>query len=368
MRVPFFDLARQHRALARDLEAAVRPVLEGSAFILGPQVAAFEKDFAAFCGCRHAIGVACGLDGIKLALRALGIGPGDEVITAANTFIATAFAISSVGATPVLADADSGTLNIDPARAAEAITPRTRALMPVHLYGQPAEMDPLLDLARQHGLPIVEDASQAHGARYRGRRTGSLGALGAFSFYPAKNLGAFGDGGLVTTNDGALAERVATLRNYGSIVKYHHDLLGENSRLDTVQAAILQVKLRHLDGWNAKRRRLALRYGELLKDVGDLILPNPPAHLEHVYHLYVVRTKRRDALQKHLADQGIGTMVHYPIPIHLQRAYAGMSWKAGQFPVAEQTAGEILSLPLFPELTDPEQDCVAEAVARFFRQ
>lgn len=367
MKVPFFDLSRQHRALASELEAAVRPVIESGAFILGPEVAAFETDFAAFCGCRHAVGVACGLDGIKLALRALDIGPGDEVITAANTFIATAFAISSAGATPVLVDIDPDTFNLDPAKAAAAVTPRTRALMPVHLYGQPAEMEPLLALARKKGLHVIEDASQAHGARYRGTRAGSLGAIGVFSFYPAKNLGAFGDGGLATTSDETLARKIATLRNYGSIVKYHHDLMGENSRLDTVQAAILGAKLRHLDAWNAARRRLAARYGELLRGAGDLVLPKPPPHLEHVYHLYVVRTRRRDALQKFLTEQGIGSMIHYPVPIHLQKAYQAHPWKPGQFPITEQFAGEILSLPLFPELTDSEQECVAETVARFFR-
>jgi dTDP-4-amino-4,6-dideoxygalactose transaminase len=239
--------------------------------------------------------------------------------------------------------------------------------MPVHLYGQPAEMEPLLALARQKGLHVIEDASQAHGARYRGARVGSLGAIGVFSFYPAKNLGAFGDGGLATTNDEAIARKIATLRNYRSIVKYHHDLMGENSRLDTVQAAILRAKLRHLDAWNTARRRLAARYGELLRGVGDLILPNPPPHLEHVYHLYVARTRKRDALQRFLTEAGIGSMIHYPVPIHLQKAYREHAWKPDQFPITEQFAGEILSLPLFPDLTDSEQECVAETVARFFR-
>lgn len=366
MKVPFFDLSRQHGSLARDLEAAVRPVLESGAFILGPDVAAFEKEFAAFCGCRHAVGVACGLDGIKLALRALDIGPGDEVITAANTFVATAFAISSVGATPVLVDVDPDTFNLDPSKVAGAITPRSRALMPVHLYGQPAEMDALLAVAREKRLHLIEDASQAHGARYRGSRAGALGSVGVFSFYPAKNMGAFGDGGITTTNDEAIAHKIATLRNYGSTVKYHHDLLGENSRLDTVHAAILRVKLRHLDSWNAARRLLAARYGELLGGVGDLVLPTPPSHVEHVYHQYVVRTQKRDALQKFLAEREIGTMVHYPVPIHLQKAYAKQDWAKGQFPITEQLADEILSLPMFPELTDPEQDCVADAITRFF--
>jgi len=366
VKVPFFDLSRQHGALVRELEAAVRPVLESGAFILGPDVAAFEKEYATFCGCRHAVGVACGLDGIKLVLRALDIGPGDEVITAANTFVATAFAISSVGATPVLVDVDPGTFNLDPSKVADAITPRSRALMPVHLYGQPAEMDALLALAREKRLQLIEDASQAHGARYRGARAGALGSAGVFSFYPAKNIGAFGDGGITTTNDEAIARKIATLRNYGSIVKYHHDLLGENSRLDTVHAAILRTKLKHLDSWNAARRRLAARYGKLLDAVGDLILPAPPPHVEHVYHQYVVRTRKRDALQKFLAEREIGTMVHYPVPIHLQKAYAGQNWAKGQFPITEQLAGEILSLPMFPELTDQEQDCVADAVTRFF--
>lgn len=366
IRIPLVDLRAQYAALRDEAGRAMGAVLERTDFILGADVAAFEREFAAFCGCPRAVGVASGLDALKLILRALEIGSGDEVITAANSFIATALAVSAVGATPVLVDCDPITFNLDPGLVETAVTGRTRAMLPVHLYGQPAEMDPILGLAARRGYDVIEDAAQAHGALYRGRRCGSIGRAAAFSFYPGKNLGAYGDGGAVTTREDALAGRIATLRNYGSSVKYRHEELGENSRLDTLQAAVLRVKLARLDAWNAARRRVAGLYAEALAGVGDLVLPTAPAHVEPVWHLYVVRTARRDALLRHLQDAGIGALVHYPTPIHLQPAYANAGWRRGQFPVAERAAGEILTLPIYPELTEAQVSEVAGAIRAFF--
>lgn len=366
MSVPFVDLKAQMASIEAEAWPRVQQVLRNCNFILGKEVEEFEKAFAAFSECRFGIGVASGLDAIKLALRALDIGPGDEVITAANTFIATALAITSVGARPVLAEMDPSNFNIDSREIEARITPRTRAILPVHLYGQPADMDPILEIARRRGLAVIEDASQAHGARYRGRRVGPFGAISAFSLYPGKNLGACGDGGVATTNDEALARRIATLRNYGSSVKYYHDELGENSRLDTLQATILTVKLRHLDDWNASRRRAAAWYEERLRGVGDIVTPQTMPDVEHVFHLYVVRTHRRDALMKHLAAQGIGCIIHYPVPIHLQKAYAGMGWKRGDYPLTEACCDEIVSLPMFAGITEAQVDEVCAAVRSFF--
>lgn len=364
--IPLVDLVAQFETIQSEVEARIADVMRRGDFILGTEVAAFEREFATFCGCPRAVGVASGLDALKLILRAMDIGPGDEVVTAANSFIATALAVSAVGATPVLVDCDPVTFNIDAGLVEAAATGRTRAILPVHLYGQPAEMDPILELAARRGCDVVEDAAQAHGACYRGRRCGSIGRAAAFSFYPGKNLGAYGDGGAVTTREDALAGRIATLRNYGSSVKYRHEELGENSRLDTLQAAVLRVKLARLDAWNAARRRIAALYAAALAGVGDLVLPSAPAHVEPVWHLYVVRTSRRDALLRHLQDAGIGALVHYPTPIHLQPAYAKAGWRRGRFPVAEQTAGEILSLPIYPELTDAQVNKVAGAIRAFF--
>jgi dTDP-4-amino-4,6-dideoxygalactose transaminase len=386
--IPLVDLAAQFAAIRAEVEPRVAEVMARGDFILGRAVGEFEKEFARYCECDRAIGLASGLDALKLALRALDIGPGDEAITVANSFIATALAVSSVGATPVLVDCDPKTYTIDVGQIESAVTGRTRAILPVHLYGQPAEMDPILDLARRHGIEVIEDAAQAHGARYRGRRCGSIGRAAAFSFYPGKNLGAYGDGGAVTTNDATLADRVATLRNYGSRVKYRHEELGENSRLDTIHAAVLRVKLAHLDAWNAARRRIAARYAAALAGVGDLVLPAAPAHMEPVWHLYVIRTARRDALLAHLQERGIGALIHYPVPIHLQPAYAargprsevrdprseargprsdGGGWRPGQFPVSERLAAEILSLPIYPEMTEEQVERVVCGVKEFFR-
>jgi dTDP-4-amino-4,6-dideoxygalactose transaminase len=366
MKVPFIDLKPQFHAIQSELIPAMQAVMEQTNFILGAPVADFEKAFARYCECEHAVGVASGLDAIKLALRALDIGPGDEVITAANTFIATALGISAVGATPVLVDIDPETYNLDPALLEAAITPRTKAIMPVHLYGQPADMDPILAIAQKRGLAVIEDASQAHGARYKGRRVGSMSDIAAFSLYPGKNLGAYGDGGIATTQNRAWAERIALLRNYGSLVKYHHLEQGENSRLDTLQAVVCRIKLNHLDEWNRKRRAHAARYTEQLQGIEELITPKERGDVEHVYHLYVIRTPRRDELADYLKEAGITTIIHYPIPIHLQPAYANRGWKKGQFPHTEAAANEILSLPMFPEMADDQIDYTVDKIRAFF--
>ena len=368
MNVPFIDLSAQYAALESDIQSAIQSVLKKTNFILGEPVALFEKEFAAYSESRRAVAVASGLDAIRLALRGLSIGPGDEVITVANTFIATTLAISSVGATPVLVDCDESSFNIDVGQIEAAITPRTRAIIPVHLYGQPADMDEILAIAKRRGLSVIEDACQAHGAKYRGRRAGGLGNAAAFSFYPGKNLGAYGDGGIVTTQDEALADKIGVLRNYGSKVKYFHALMGENSRLDTLQAAVLRVKLAHLDSWNASRRALASRYTQQLAGLAQVKTPVIAPDRESVFHLYVIRVPRRAELMTYLQQQGISTIIHYPVPIHLQEAYAGAGWKKGQFPVAERVADEIVSLPMFAELKEDQVDHVAATIRRFFSQ
>lgn len=364
-KVQFVDLGAQHASIAADVEQAMANVIARTAFILGDEVRQFEADFAAFCDVEHAIGVDSGTSALELALLALGIGSGDEVITAANTFIASALAITATGATPVLVDCDPDTYNIDPTKIEAAITERTKALLPVHLYGQPADMDPILEIARRHDLFVVEDSAQAHGARYKGRRAGSMGHAAAFSFYPAKNLGAYGDGGMVVTNDAETADRLQMLRNYGQRKKYHHDSIGFNRRLDTIQAAVLGTKLPHLDGWNASRRKLADRYAELLAGM-PLELPVVPEWAEPVFHLYVVRVDDREALQAHLQDAGVFTGIHYPVPIHLQPAYASLGYKPGDFPVTEAYAPRILSLPMYPELPPADLDIVADAMASYY--
>jgi dTDP-4-amino-4,6-dideoxygalactose transaminase len=368
MKVPFLDLQALSAEVADEVSSVWKTVVEDSNFVLGHQVDTFEQEFAAYCDCRHAIGVASGLDALKLILRAMDIGPGDEVITVANSFIATALAISSVGATPVLVDMSEQDFLIDVQALENAITPQTKAIIPVHLYGQPADMDMIVEIARKHGLKVIEDAAQAHGALYKGRKCGSLGDAAAFSFYPGKNLGAFGDGGAVTTNDPVLADKLFSLRNYGSPRRYHHELLGENSRLDTVQAAVLSVKLWSLDKWNASRHRVAARYADRLSSCDAIRLPFVNEYAEPVHHLYVIRAENRDGLMAHLQEKGIGCIIHYPIPIHLQEAYASKGWKQGDFPVAEKAALEILSLPLFPTMTDDQVDYVVDMVKEFFEQ
>lgn len=364
VRVPFVDLKAQYQSIENEINKSIAGVLSASDFILGDEVARFEEDFAKLCDVKYAVGVDSGTSALELALRAYDIGPGDEVITAANTFIATTLAISFVGAKPVLADADPMTHTVDIACVRDAITPRTKAIIPVHLYGHPADMDPLMALAREHNLVVIEDACQAHGARYKGRRVGSIGDAAAFSFYPAKNLGAYGDGGAVVTNDPKIDEKLRLLRNYGSREKYVHEMKGFNRRLDTLQAAVLHTKLKYLDQWNAARRAHAARYYELLAD-SNVVPPQAAAWAEPVWHLYVIRSKQRDALRKHLSERGIATGIHYPIPIHEQEAYRELGYKHGQFPVTEQEADEILSLPMYAELTDAQIELVADAIKEF---
>ena len=335
-------------------------------FILGNEVEAFEAAFATYLDARHVIGVSSGLDALRLGLTAFDLGPGDEVILPANTFIATALAVSAVGATPVLVDMDDRSYNINVDLVERAISSRTRAIIPVHLYGQPCAMGPLFDVAGRYGLKVVEDACQAHGARYRGRCCGTLGDIGCFSFYPAKNLGAFGDGGAVVTNDALLADRVRRLRNYGERVKYVHIERGINARLDAIQAAILTVKLQHLESWNQQRRRLAALYGERLAKCSSIVAPRTINDVVHVYHLYVIRCRERDRLRDHLAAAGIATGIHYPIPIHRQDCYSDLISLAGSLGATDQAAGEILSLPMYAGMPEEVVEIVGDAIDRFY--
>lgn len=349
MNIPFLDLGAAYRELKIEIDAAIHRVLDSGWYILGPEVDAFEAEWAAWCGADHAVGLANGLDALILALRALDIGPGDEVIVPSNTYIATWLAVTAVGARPVPVEPDPATHNMDPALIAAAITPATRVILPVHLYGQPADLDPILALARQHGLSVIEDAAQAHGARYKGQRIGAHGDVVCWSFYPGKNLGALGDGGAITTNRADLADRIRVLRNYGSRVKYVNEVQGVNSRLDPIQAAVLRAKLPHLDSWTDRRRAIACAYAEGLRDSG-LILPHVPNWAEPAWHLYVLRSPDRDALQKRLAEAGVGTLIHYPLPPHMQAAYADLGLAPDALPLARQMAGEVLSLPIGPQL------------------
>jgi dTDP-4-amino-4,6-dideoxygalactose transaminase len=363
--IPLVNLQRQYQQLAPEIDAAMKDVCAHGDFIMGRAVDAFERSFATYAGAKHCIGVASGTDALHLILRALGIGAGDEVILPANTFIATAQAVWCCGATPVLVDCDLATATIDPAAVEAAITPRTRAMMPVHLYGQPADMDTLLALAQRRGLRVIEDAAQAHGAAYRGRPCGSMGIAAAFSFYPGKNLGAYGDGGAITTNDDALAGELRLLRNWGSTVKYVHARMGFNSRLDTVQAAVLNVKLPHLDAWNARRNELANVYRAALAGCPALAIVEKASWTsKHAYHLFVVRTLRggRDAILKELQGKGIGAGIHYPIAIHQQGAFKEIASTPASFPNTERLASEIFSLPLCPDLRDDEARTVIDAL------
>jgi dTDP-4-amino-4,6-dideoxygalactose transaminase len=364
--VPFLDLQAAHARLAGELEAAFRRVVLSGRYILGEEVERFEREFAAYCGVEHCVGVGNGLDAMHLVLRALGVGRGHEVIVPANTFIASWLAVSYAGATPVPVEPCEDTCNIDPSRIEAAITSRTRAVMPVHLYGQPADMDAINGVAGRHGLPVVEDAAQAHGARYRGRAMGGLGDAAGFSFYPGKNLGALGDAGAVTTNDERLAAEVRKLRNYGSEVKYANDVKGFNSRLDELQAALLRVKLPRLANGNARRAEIAGRYRRALAGVPGLILPSVPEWAEPSWHLFVIRHERRDELQKHMASRGVSTLVHYPIPPHLQAAYHELEFARGAFPVSERIHDRCLSLPIGPDLDDAQVDRCIEAVRAFW--
>jgi dTDP-4-amino-4,6-dideoxygalactose transaminase len=360
-RVPFVDLSAQYQAISAEINEATSRVLREADFILGREVQTFEEEFAAYCETQYAVGVDSGTSALELSLRAYDIGPGDEVITAVNSFIATALAISHCGATPVLVDVDPATHTIDVASIEKAITPRTKAVIPVHLYGHPADMDPIRRLAEHHGMVVIEDACQAHGALYKGKRAGSLGNAAAFSFYPGKNLGAYGDGGMVVTSDPRVAERLEMLRNYGQKVKYHHLIRGYNRRLDTLQAAILRVKLRHLEKWNTSRRWNAELYCHFLDGI-DVFKPAEAEGVQSVWHLYVIRTTQRDVLRERLNRLGISAGIHYPIPIHLQPAYQDLGYKRGQFPVAETDAREVLSLPMYPELTAPQIEFICNTI------
>lgn len=357
--IPFLDLKAPYLELKAEIDEAIARVVSSGWFIGGPEVDQFEADYAAYCEAEHCVGVANGLDALHLGLLAMGVGPGDEVIVPSNTYIATWLAVSQCGATPVPVEPDLRTYNIDPGLIEAAITPRTKVILPVHLYGQPADMDPILEIARRHNLRVLEDGAQAHGARYKKKRLGAHGDMVAWSFYPGKNLGAMGDGGAVTTNDPELADRIRVLRNYGSRTKYVNEVKGYNSRLDPLQAAILSVKLKYLDEWNARRGVMAERYQQGLAASGA-VLPFVPEWAEPAWHLYVVRYPQRATVQQHLSERGIGTLIHYPIPPHLQDAFADLGMAKGSLPLAELIHDEILSLPMFPSMTNEESDQVIE--------
>lgn len=359
--IPFLDLAAQYRGIKDEVNAAIQRVLDTCQFTLGSEVAAFEEEFATYCSTKYGIGVNSGTSALHLALLAADVGPGDEVITVPFTFVATVAAIVYTGARPVFVDVDSRTLNMDTDALEAAISERTKVILPVHLHGQCAEMDPIIDVAKRHQLVVIEDAAQAHGAEYKGRRAGSLGDMGCFSFYPGKNLGAYGEGGMVVTNNGEYTRKIRMLRDWGAERKYHHELKGYNYRMEGIQGAVLRVKLRHLEAWTEGRRRAAAHYDRLLSGNG-IATPRPLAHNRHVYHVYAIRTPHRQAWQEALQGQGIQTGIHYPIPVHLLPAYTDLGYRAGDFPSAEQAAAEVLSLPMFPELTEAQCETVAGAV------
>ena len=361
--VPFVDLKIQYQSIKDEILAAVGHVLETGQFVLGEEVSAFEKEFGSYVDAKHAIALNTGTSGLHLALLAAGIGPGDEVITVPFTFVATAAAIRYTGATPVFVDIDLDSYTMDPALVEKAITPRTKAICPVHLYGQSADLDPILAIAKQRGLKVIEDACQAHGTEYKGRRVGAIGDVGAFSFYPGKNLGAYGEGGIAVTNDDEAARVIRMLRDWGAEKKYYHQLQGFNYRMDGVQGAILRVKLRRLPQWTEARRSHAEAYRKLLADA-DVVLPREMPYSRHVYHVYAVRTADRAGLQQHLQDQGVQTGIHYPIPVHLQEAHADLGYNIGDFPCSEQAANEVLSLPMFPEMTFGQIEAVGAALGQ----
>lgn len=364
--IPYLDLPAQLRPLRKEIDAVIAKTLDNCSFCLGPDVLQFENDFARYCGARHAVAFNSGTSALHVAMLLLNVGAGDEVITTPHTFVATSWAISYVGARPVYVDIDDQTFTLDPKLVEAAITPRTKAIMPVHLYGHPVDLDPLMEICRKHKLPLVEDAAQAHGAKYRGKIVGTFGAMSGFSFYPGKNLGACGEGGALVTNNEAYAARARSLREHGSTQRYFHDEVGFNYRMEGIQGAVLGVKLRYLEKWTQGRRRVAQRYHELLADT-PLQLPHETDHAESVYHLYVVRHPRRDELKKHLEANKIGCALHYPLPLHLQKCYASLGYKAGDFPVAEKAARECLSLPIYPELTDEQIQRVADVIRDFFK-
>lgn len=340
-------------------------VLEDSAFISGPYVEKFEREFAEFCGSRNVVATSNGTSALWMSLLAAGIGPGDEVITAPNTFIATAEAISYTGAKPVFTDVDENSYTMVADLLEKTITPRTKAVIPIHLFGQPADMDPIMEVAARHGLLVIEDACQAHGALYKGKAAGTIGAAGCFSFYPGKNLGAYGEAGAVVTDDSEMAERIRMLRDHGQLTKYHHSVIGWNGRMDGIQGAILSVKLKHLPRWNDARRTIAARYNSLLSGLEDIIKPQEMEYARHVYHIYAIRTKNRDLLARRLAKDGIACLIHYPVPVHLQDAYRQLGLSQGSFPIAERCAGELLSLPMYPEMTEKQVNSVVNGIENF---
>ena len=361
VRVPYLDLKAQYRGIKPEIDAAIAAVVESCQFVLGPEVAAFEKEFANYCSAAECIAVNSGTSALHLALLAAGVGPGDEVITVPFTFIASVAAVTYCGARPILIDIDPRTFTMDPAAIESAITPRTKAILPVHLYGQPADMDPIMGIARRHRLAVIEDAAQAHGARYKGRPVGTIGDLACFSFYPGKNLGAYGEGGAVTTNNPKYADTVRILRDWGQDRKYHHALRGFNYRMEGFQGAILRVKLRHLEKWTEARRAIVRQYDQLLADC-DVETPREMPWARHVYHVYTLRCSDRDGLQAALTAEGIQTGVHYPVPVHLQPAYADLGYSRGSLPESEKAATEVLSLPLYPEMTDDQIKRVSQAL------
>lgn len=359
--IPFVDLKVQYRSIKEEIDTAVLAVLDKTQFILGDEVKAFEEEFAAYSGAKYGLGCSSGTSALHLALVATDIGPGDEVITVPYTFVATVSAIQYAGATPVLVDIDPDSYTMDPEKLEAAITPRTKAIMPVHLYGQPADMDPILKIAKKHGLLVIEDAAQAHGSEYKGRRAGGLGRMGCFSFYPGKNLGAYGEGGMVVTDDEALVEKLRILRSWGESKRYYHDLKGFNYRMDGIQGAVLRVKLRYLEKWTEQRREHAALYDRLFAD-SSVITPPVKPYSRHVYHVYVLRVTDRPAVERALTEAEIQYGIHYPVPVHLQKAYRDLNLPEGSFPVAEKVAGEVISLPVYPELTDGQIEFVVRTV------
>jgi dTDP-4-amino-4,6-dideoxygalactose transaminase len=363
--VPYLDLKAQIKPLRAEIDAAIAKTIDNCSFCLGPDVAQFEKDFAKYCGAEHCVAFNSGTSAEHVGLMLLGVGQGDEVITTPYTFVATSWAISYVGAKPVFVDVDDATMNLDPKLIEKAITPRTKAVLPVHLYGLPFDVDGIREVCKKHKLPLLEDACQAHGAKFKGKTVGGLGEVSCFSFYPGKNLGAFGEGGALVTNNAEFAKRARSLREHGSTVRYYHDEVGFNYRMEGIQGAVLGIKLKHLPAWTSERQRVAKRYSELLKDT-PLQLPVQPTYAESVWHLYVVRHPRRDELKAHLEANGVGCALHYPLPLHLQKCYASLGHKAGDFPNAEKSAAQCLSLPIYPELTEAQIQRVVEVVKAFF--
>ncbi|HTP13723.1 MAG TPA: DegT/DnrJ/EryC1/StrS family aminotransferase [Bacteroidota bacterium] len=366
MQIPFVDLKSQYHAIKKEIDSAIEGVLESTAFVLGKSVSEFEQSFAKAHNVAHCVGTSSGTDGNHLALWALGLGPGDEVIVPNDTFIATAWGATLCGATPVFVDCEPDSYNIDPKKVEERITPRTKAIVVVHLYGQSADLDPLLQIAKRRNIHLVEDCAQGHFAEYKGKRVGGFGITSSFSFYPGKNLGAYGEAGAATTNDVELAKKFRLFRDHGSVEKYSHESYGHNYRMEGIQGAVLGVKLRYLDEWTRKRRAVAAKYNELLKGVGDIVLPKEMPYAKHVYHLYVIRTGNRDRMQKYLQERGVATGLHYPSPLHVQKCFSHLGYKADDFPVSVNLARQCLSLPMYPELTDAQIEYVCSNVRAFF--